>query len=408
MASSHTPLNVGLVGVGGFGAAHLRSIEALENEGKVRLRCVVSTSPAKHAEVKARLDPRGVRWYGSLEEMLQGEADLECAVIPAPIHLHNRMTVAALARGRMVYLEKPPVPLIQQLNDLVTLDARRKVAVAFQQISSPLIRQLKKWKVEGALGRIQALRVRACWPRLTKYYRRSSWAAKLLLGKEPVFDGPATNALAHQIHNLMFLGGEGMDAFGTPVEVEAELYRARPIESYDAACLRGRFESGVEFSAALAHCCETSLGVRLEIFGSKGNAWVADDGKSIGNSLGLPLPSLPQEDPILAAWRDYLEFAQGRRARPPSFLADTRPYVLTTNGMLIASEGIHAIPEAYVRAFGEGDDAGYEAAGLHALVEECGRSGRLFSEQGAPWALKGRSVSLESLETLNLRDYRSR
>jgi len=148
--------------------------------------------------------------------------------------------------------------------------------------------------------------------------------------------------------------------------------------------------------------------VRLEIFGSKGNAWVADDGKSIGNSLGLPLPSLPQEDPILAAWRDYLEFAQGRRARPPSFLADTRPYVLATNGMLIASEGIHAIPEAYVRAFGEGDDAGYEAAGLHALVEECGRSGRLFSEQGAPWALKGRSVSLESLETLNLRDYRSR
>ena len=402
------PLNVGMVGVGGFGAAHLRAIDALENEGKVKLRCVVSTSPAKHADVKARLDPRGVRWHASLEEMLQAEPDLECVCIPAPIHLHNRMTVAALARGRMVYLEKPPVPLIQQLNDLVTLDARRKVAVAFQQISSPLIRQLKKWKVEGALGSVRAVRVSACWPRFTKYYQRSSWAAKLALDKEPVFDGPATNALAHQVHNLMFLGGEGLDDFGVPAEVEGELYRARPVESYDAACLRGRFASGVEYSAALVHCCEKHLGVRVEVFGSKGNAWVTDDGRAIGNSLGLPLPPPLSEDGILTAWRDYLEYAKGRRPRPPSFLADTRPYVLVTNGMLVSSGGIHSIPEGQVRVYGSGEETGYEAAGINALVEESGRSGRLFSEQGAAWARKGRPVSLATLTSLNLNDYRSR
>jgi predicted dehydrogenase len=404
----NNPLNVGMVGVGGFGSAHLRAIDVLENEGSVKLRCVVSTSPSKHADVKARLDPRGVRWHGTLEEMLRAESDLDTVVIPAPIHLHHRMTVAALARGRMVYLEKPPVPLIQQLNDLVTLDARRKVAVAFQQISSPYIRQLKKWKVEGALGEVHAVRVRACWPRFTKYYQRSSWAARLMLDKEPVFDGPATNALAHQVHNLMFLGGAGMDDFGMPAEVEGELYRARPVESYDAACLRGRFNSNVEFSAALVHCCEKHLGVRIEVFGSKGSAWVTDDGKAIGNSLNLPLPPPITEDGILTAWRDYLEYAVGRRPRPPSFLADTRPYVLVTNGMLVSSGGIHAIPEAHARVYGEGENAGYDASDIHALVEESGRSGRLFSELGAPWARKGRPVSLATLNSLNLNDYRSR
>ena len=203
-------------------------------------------------------------------------------------------------------------------------------------------------------------------------------------------------------------GRARMDDFGAPTEIEGELYRARPVESYDAACLRGRFASGTEFSAALAHCCEKPLGVRVEVFGAKGRAWVDDDGKSIGNSLDLPLPPPIQEDGILVAWRDYLEYAKGRRQRPPNFLVDTRPYVLTTNGMLISSGGIHTIPEAHARLFGEGENAGYEASGIHALVEECGRSGRLFSEQGAPWARKGRPVSLADLDSLNLKDYRSR
>ena len=86
---------------------------------------------------------------------------------------------------------------------------------------------------------------------------------------EPIFDGPATNAMADLIHNAMFLASEQPGDYAVPVEMTAELYRARPIESYDVACLRGSFASGVVFSAALTHATEEAWPYRLRCAAAK-------------------------------------------------------------------------------------------------------------------------------------------
>ena len=171
-------------------------------------------------------------------------------------------------------LEKPPVPLIQQLDALIEADTNNRVAVGFQMIASESVQRAKQLIVEGKLGDIQDIRAAACWSRTDSYYNRASWSGKMTLRSEPVFDGPATNALAHLIHNIMFLASPQRDGFDEPIEVQGELYRARPtIQSYDTACLRGRFESGTVFVAAFTHATEQQFPFVLEVHGSK------DDGE---------------------------------------------------------------------------------------------------------------------------------
>ncbi|MBI4024753.1 MAG: Gfo/Idh/MocA family oxidoreductase [Verrucomicrobia bacterium] len=399
------PLRFALIGAGGVGAAHLTALETLENEGRARLICVADPFVEALANTKSSLAARGVRWHTDFQTLLEQEPDLDAVAIATPIPLHYKMAAAALARGLFVYLEKPPVPLIQQLNDLVALDTRQKVGVGFQMVSSQQVQQLKQWKVEGAMGQVESIRVSAAWPRFTRYYERAPWAGKMLLNGDPVFDGPATNALAHPLHNIMFLAGNGMDDFDAPTEVEGEFYRARPIESYDVASMRGRFESGITFHFTVTHATETTRGFRIEVIGDKGAAWISDNGDMVGNNLGIPCPVSPFPDAFLQSYRNFIAFATGKRQRAPTRLEDCRGYVLTTNGALASSGSIHPIDSKHWKIYRVEDEEGYDVAGIADLVERCASEGKLLSDLQIPWGRKGHAVLVRGLRSIQLSDY---
>jgi predicted dehydrogenase len=399
------PLRCGLIGGGGIGDRHLKAFEALEREGLAKLVCVADPAVERLAAIKLALEKRGVHWYANYQQMLE-ESDLNAVSIATPIPMHSRMAAAVLARGRFVYLEKPPVPLIQQLIDLTALDHRQKVSVGFQLISSSQIRQLKKWKVEGALGTIQRIFVSASVPKTTAYYQRADWAGKMMLNEEPVFDGPATNGLSHLLHSVMYLAGEGFEEFDLPVEVEGELYRARPLESYDVACMRGRTTTDVSFCLALTHAAEASP-FHLEIIGSKGRAWVSKKGEEVGNDCGLTSPLPPYSDAFFISCREFVEFAKGNRSRAVTRLVDTRGYMLLSNGILISSGGIHSIDPQYLRTVGQGGEERYVVEGLAELIRRSTSEGKLFSEMDVPWARRGNVISVRSLRSVRLQDYMS-
>ena len=271
-------IEYGLIGVGGFGVEHLAALRRLEQSGEIRLAAVCDPGIHRFSEVEADLKNRKVRVYLDSDEMLAQEDNLAAVTIAAPIPFHDRMVKACLARGVFVYLEKPPVPLLSQLDELIAADTDWKVAVGFQMIESDWSRQLKQWIASGELGDILEIRAAACWPRPDSYYQRAKWAGRMAIDGEPVFDGPATNALSHLIHNIMFLAASGPVEFDEPVEVQGELYRARPIESYDVACMRGNFSSGTRFFAALTHATEKPLPFQMEVVGTQGWARVQEDG----------------------------------------------------------------------------------------------------------------------------------
>ena len=397
------PVRFALIGAGGVGAYHLSCLETLEREGKLRLAGVADPSGDRLADTRAALEGRGVRWFSNYAELLASLPDLDAVVIATPIPFHFQMALDCLERGLFLCLEKPPVPLLGQLEKLLDADRNNRVSVGFQMILSRNVQRVKAALVEGSLGKLTAIRACACWPRLDGYYARASWAGKLKLGDKPVFDGPATNALAHLVHNIMFLAGAERQGFDVPAKVQGELYRVRPIESYDVACLRGEFRSGVDFVAALAHATEESLPFRLEVRGTKGWMRISEDGARLeGSSIEPVEDNQDTKTLLLEMHREFVQFINGERPRVSTHLADTRGYVLTTNAMLASSGGIHDVDPSWVRTYERKNERGYELASLREGVEEAFASGRLFSEQGLPWATAGSPVTPGSFRDLDI------
>ena len=97
----------GLIGVGGFGASHLKALSQLEAEGLVRLACVADPAGERLMDTRRRLESDNVHWYTDYRSLLEQESDLNAVAIAAPIHLHLEIAAAAIAHKLFVYLEKP-------------------------------------------------------------------------------------------------------------------------------------------------------------------------------------------------------------------------------------------------------------------------------------------------------------
>ena len=279
------------------------------------------------------------------------------------------------------------MPLIEQLDSLIAADTRRAVSVGFQYIGSRCTQMLKQLIANGDLGEVREIRAAACWPRTDRYYARAAWAGKMSLGGEPVIDGPATNALAHVVQNIMYFASAQRHGFDVPAEVEGELYRARPIESYDTACLRGHFASGIEFSVAVTHATSTKLPFCIEVRGSKGWARLSEDGARLETHAGLLCHCEEDTQQLIDTnYTNFIAVLNGHADRFTTALADTRGYVGTTNAMLKSSGGVHDVSPGSIRRYAADDSGGFEVLHLREAVEQSLSSGRLLAEQGCAWA----------------------
>jgi len=81
-------LDYGIIGIGGYGAAHLAAVHSLETEGLVRLQAVTEAFPHRCREALEELVSRGVRVYDDYREMLRAEKRLDIVSIATPLHLH--------------------------------------------------------------------------------------------------------------------------------------------------------------------------------------------------------------------------------------------------------------------------------------------------------------------------------
>ncbi len=383
--------NCALIGLGGFGQQHFRTLRSLEKAGRIRLSAICDPNARGVPDVQDELRSLNVRIYDDWEQILSREPDLTAVTIAAPIPLHYRMAKACLDSGLFVYLEKPPVPLLEQLDELIAADAHQRVAVGFQMIQSPWSRQIKNWIIDGVLGELSEIRAGACWPRSDTYYNRAKWAGRMVLDGEPVFDGPATNGLSHLIHNIMFFAGGSFETFGTPLEVQGELYRARPIESYDTAFLRGGFESGVRFSAALTHASGKLLDFEIHVIGSKGWARVSQGGKMLESHLGPTLCTADTGIEVENTYCEFFDYISGKKRRPATLLRDTRGYSLATNAALLSSGGIHSIPPSH---FSQVEDGGAcSIHDIHGIITDSLRNPQIISGTEVPWAAKTHIVN---------------
>lgn len=388
------PFKLGLIGVGGFGASHLETIRALEETGEVCLAAVADPFVENLAQQHARLTATGIRWHRDYYDLLRGE-ELDGIVISTPIPLHDEMLSEALRRTTAkILLEKPALPVIQQLDRQIAQDSARRVRVGFQMIHWPVIRSIKHLLAEGRAGKVRRITVSAGWPRGASYYGRAGWAGRMTWEGNPVFDGPATNAMAHLLHNVMFFAGEGERSFAVPRTVEAQLYRARQIESYDAAWIRADL-GGVEFHAALAHCVKGSVPYRLRIDTDRGSLSLHQEGLRIAGDWELEPGPIDAPTDMIAMYRACF---WNDPAGLPSLLEDCRGYTLLTSAAFLSSGGIHGVPESSVTRGGEYDDVKGLADYLRAFPDDPKPPG----EAGFFWAAKSREVECGKIARVDL------
>ena len=134
-------------------------------------------------------------------------------------------------------------------------------AIGFQWSFSRAIQNLKRDVLSGELGRPLVLKTIVSFPRPDDYFHRNNWAGRLRTPDgTPVYDGPVNNAASHYLHNMLFLLGPDAHAAETPATVQAELYRANDIQSYDTAALRCRTDGGARLLFYATHAVPLPMG----------------------------------------------------------------------------------------------------------------------------------------------------
>jgi len=380
------PVRFAVVGARGYARALLRYVHLLQEAGQVRLVASMLRNRAAYPEVAAELEGRGARIYDDYAEMLadcQGEVD--AVVLPIAIHYHAPMAIEALQAGYHVFLEKPIAGSLDEVDQIIVArDASGKqCAVGFQILYSRVMQTLKRYLVEGRLGRLEWVRIMALWPRTPTYYGRNSWAGKLIIDGRPVYDSPFNNALAHQIMNMLYLASPEPDQAAYPAHVQAELYRTYPIESFDTGCMRVQTDTGVEVVFVASHACPNNIDPILSLKAEKATARFHLDGSaSITFDDGTQEP-IEWGDFRLDMFTNVLQAVRGELPAPVCTLEVGRAHVACIEALHRVAE-IRNVPGEYVTEGAEGQRI---ITGVEEATKQVLATGKLFTELKVPFSL---------------------
>ncbi|WP_225993099.1 Gfo/Idh/MocA family protein [Actinomadura rudentiformis] len=270
METPMDPVNVVLVGGHGHGRWHLDNLRRLTGTGLVRLAGICDLSPVG-AEALAGL---GEPEQGPDLAALLDRTGAEIAIVATPIHTHEDLTLAAVASGAHVLLEKPPAATYAGFERTLAgvREAGRACQVGFQSLGSAAIPAIRTLVDEGAIGRVRGIGVAGAWFRDSSYFARSPWAGRRRVDGTDVVDGALTNPFAHALATALAIdGSEGPGSVGDGGgDIEVELFHAFPIESDDTGCLRMTTARGTVVSVAVSLCAPKRNEPYVVVHGERG------------------------------------------------------------------------------------------------------------------------------------------
>jgi len=145
-------IKIAQIGVANFGA-YRRS--QLRNTGRFNIVALCDRNPAALADAAAR---EKAQPYDDFELMLD-HPDVEGVVISTGADSHAALAIAALRRGKHVFVEKPLCCSVDEVQALRTAagESRRVVVVGHNHCPThPIYRIAKSWANEGRLGTVVA------------------------------------------------------------------------------------------------------------------------------------------------------------------------------------------------------------------------------------------------------------
>ena len=394
-------IRYGMVGVGGFAETWARSLQMLEEKGIARLAAAAERRTEPCAAQIAALRARGCAIYTSLDEMLAAERGaLDVIGLPVGIAQHEPLATRLMQAGYPVVVEKPVAGTIQEVDRLITVERQtgRWCAVDYQWLHSPTIQWLRQRIAAGALGAVREGRTVIGWPRAASYYARNAWAGQLRDGAAWVLDGPATNATAHYLTNVLYLLAAQPGGSLEIASVRAELYRAKPIPSYDTACIEVRMACGARLLHLSSHSVSESIEPVMTLEGERGVAsWRSGDDTALIRYADGREESFSTPDPAYNHARSLEQAARvaaGQDPKPICGLAEGRPHVLTINLAFESSGTPRQIASEYIAERRAGDGSALVViTGMEQVLFTAYQQGAMFSDLGLPWASPSPSIS---------------
>jgi predicted dehydrogenase len=393
-------IRYGIVGVGGFAGTWVRSLKRLEREGIANLEAAVIRNPAKYPDQVAALEAAGRPVYATLDEMLAGaRGRLDVIGVPTGIPFHEPMAVQAMEAGYNVALEKPVAGTIQEVESIRRCIERtgRWCAVGYQAIYSPTIQWLRKKVLDGAFGALREVRSLILWPRALSYYERNAWAGQLRSNEGWILDGPATNATAHFINHMTYMAQASEGADFAIRSVRAELYRSKPIQTYDTSSIEIVTERGTRLYHYVTHSCVENQEPRSVFFFEKATVrWDRatdalrveyEDGRT--EEFANPDPSYVHAGYLAQVAR----VAAGQDPAPLCGLDEAGPQVLVINLAFESCRGILHIPAEATYTSEVGGSPLVAVRGIEDVLKAGYEGGGMISDQAVPWAQKTEPMS---------------
>jgi len=395
-ATIEAPVSLVLVGIGGMGGVYVRELLEREKEGRFRIVAAVDPQPNRCRQYR-ELRALGVVCFVGLKDFYRNKT-AELAVLSTPIAFHREQTCLALERGSHVLCEKPAAGTIQEVREMMAAEraSGRWAAVGYQWSFSRAVQALKSDIRAGLFGRPRRMKCLTLWPRDEGYYARNDWAGRRRTADGAwVLDSPAQNAMAHDLHNMLYVLGGEVDRSAAPAEVEAELYRAYPIENFDTAAARIMTGDGVEILFYVTHVAEAERGPVFRYEFERGV--VGCDSRASGIWAELEDGTrkdygVPDDEPMNKLWRSVAGVRDG--TRPLCGLEAAAGQTLAVNGMQESMPDVRPFPGGAVRTAGPEGARRLVVNGLGEAFEACFEAGALPSEMGVDWSAKGKRIDL--------------
>jgi predicted dehydrogenase len=220
MSKGHTPINVAVIGAGERGVYVLgaRAVELREETG-LEIRVLCDTNEARGAEAKRYL--QGLYRESGADLTIDLEPDYRKAIAREDVDSvfvtnytsdHRGPTVAALAKGKQVYLDKPMATTLEDAKAIIEAEraSPRPLIMGFTRRYERSWRKAVELLRSGAIGDLQSILLRSVIPYaryLQRWHRKQERSGGALNDKvSHYFD--ALNWIADsRVETLSAIGG---------------------------------------------------------------------------------------------------------------------------------------------------------------------------------------------------------
>ncbi len=269
------PVKIGIIGIGGMGGAHLKSISELTN---CRVTAVCDYQEKSFSNPALPADAQ--RFMNDDEFFAKG--DFEALIVAVPHYEHVPLALRGLALGKHVLVEKPVS--VEKKTALQLVDAAKKyphlrLAAMFNQRMVPAHRKIKEMIDSGELGEIRRVNwIITDWFRTQLYYDSGDWRASW----RGEGGGVLLNQCPHQLDLMQWF-------FGMPNKVFARMSfgKYHDIEVEDDVTAFLEYPNGATgvFISSTGEAPGTN---RLEITGERGRL-VLEEGKLLYRRNEIPM-----------------------------------------------------------------------------------------------------------------------